>query len=157
MTDNLYDDTDSSGKKTRETLAELLLKASSAESREKIEKLKKLGDSTLYISGFFSESLQRKIVDVDYYVDMGKIAYGTLSSAVDEDTFSKMYKEISYKFVDIVDVLSLISQKAMLNSDDNILRLLDVYSRTGSSLVGETLIEKGVLNLPDKKHMKKQQ
>ena len=83
--------------------------------------------------------------------------FDQLSSAVDEDTFSKMYKEISYKFVDIVDVLSLISQKAMLNSDDNILRLLDVYSRTGSSLVGETLIEKGVLNLPDKKHMKKQQ
>ena len=33
--------------------------------------LKQIGDVSLFISGFFSDSLRRKLVDVDYYVSIG--------------------------------------------------------------------------------------
>src|SRR5437016_3105761 len=33
--------------------------------------LKQIGDRSLFISGFFSDSLTRKLVDVDYYVSIG--------------------------------------------------------------------------------------
>ena len=154
VTENLYDEEDSSGKKTRKTLAELLLTAANSHSRQKIEQLKKLGDSSLYISGFFPDSFQRKIIDVDYYVDMGRMAYGSLSQSVNEDTFSKLYKEISVKFLDLVDALCLISKKTNIMDEENILRLMDLYSKTGSSLIEETLVEKGIFNKPSKKQLK---
>lgn len=154
VTENLYDEEDSSGKKTRKMLSELLLTAASSQAQQKIGHLKKLGDSSLYISGFFPDSFQRKIIDVDYYVDMGKIAYDSLSSTVNEDTFSKLYKEISVKFLDLVDALSLMSRKAKILDEDNLLRLMDLYAKTGSSLAEEALVEKGVFNLSQKKQLK---
>ena len=61
---NLYDRKDSSGRKTRKTLAENLLTVSKMKPKERFEKLKGLADSSLYISGFFSDSFQRKIIDI---------------------------------------------------------------------------------------------
>ena len=49
----------------------------SAETRCKA--LRRLGDVSLFISGVFSESLNRKVVDLDYYAAMGEGAYGSLS------------------------------------------------------------------------------
>jgi len=109
---------------------------------------------SLYISGFFSDSFQRKIIDVDYYVDMGRMAFESLAKDVEEDTFSKLFRDISVQFMSLVDVLSLISQKAKMTDDENILRMMDVYSKTGSSFVGETLAEKGVFHRPHKKTSK---
>ena len=37
--------------------------------------LKEIGDVSLFVSGFFSDSLNRKLVDVDYYVAIGGSAY----------------------------------------------------------------------------------
>lgn len=151
-TENLYDQQDSSGKRTRKTMTELYLTATQLGAKERVEKLKQLGDSSLYISGFFSDSFQRKIIDIDFYIDMGKMAFQSLAQDVDEDTFSKLFNDISEQFLGLVDVLSLISQKAKMTDEDNILRMMDVYAKTGSSLRGETLAEKGVFNRPDKKN-----
>ena len=144
--ENLYDTKDSSGKKTRKTLAESLLHANQLKSRERFDLLKKLGDSSLYISGFFSDSFQRKIIDVDYYVDVGRMAFDSLSQDVEEDTFSRLYQQISSQFLQLVDVLARISQKSKMMDEENILRMMDVYSKTGSAFIEETLVEKGVFN-----------
>lgn len=152
--ENLYDEQDEAGKKTRKTLAEMLLTANQLSAKERFEKLKKLGDSSLYISGFFSDSFQRKIIDIDYYVDVGRMAFESLAHDVDEDTFAHLYREISEQFLSLVDVLALISQKAKIMDEENILRMMDVYSKTGSSLLGETLAEKGVFNRPGKRNIK---
>lgn len=152
--ENLYNEQDQSGKKTRKTLAEMLLTANNSGAKERSLLLKNLGDSSLYISGFFSDSFQRKIIDVDYYVDIGRLAYDSLSRNVEEDTFSRLYREISQQFLGLVDVLSLISKRAKITDEENILRMMDVYAKTGSSLIEETLAEKGVLNLPPKGQLK---
>src|SRR5437870_8170666 len=46
---------------------------------ERIRQLKDVGDTSLYISGFFADSLQRRLVDVDYYIQIGGRAYGELA------------------------------------------------------------------------------
>lgn len=51
-TNNLFDAQTEDGKLTRETLAETFLKAQNSNSTVKIELLKKLGDVSLYVSGF---------------------------------------------------------------------------------------------------------
>ncbi len=152
--ENLYDVEDTTGRKTRKTMAEMYLSANQLGGRVRTEKLKKVGDTSLYISGFFSDSFQRKIIDVDYYVDMGKMAFGSLAHDVNEDTFAKLFKDLSEQFLNLVDVLAVISQKAKMTDEENILRMMDVYSRTGSNLLGETLAEKGYFNASTKKQSK---
>ena len=143
LTEKLFDESNSSGKKTRETLAEMFLRASNSAPRQRADLLRKLGDSSLYISGFFGPSLQRKIVDIDYYINMGMAAYGSLANEIEEDTFSKAYLEISHKFTDFVDVFTIMSQKSIETNSD-VFRQMEVYGKTGSSLVLEQLSEQGI-------------
>jgi Mor family transcriptional regulator len=145
---NLFDECDSSGRRVQETLAETLLKAQSSEPMVRIELLKKLGDRSLYISGFFGDSLQRKLVDIDYYADMGGMAYGSLAETVREDTLSKVYREFSFRFLEFAEVLTYISSRAKLHNEENIMRLYETYARTGSDLAREKLIEKGLIAVP---------
>lgn len=154
LTENLFDESNSSGKKTRETLAEMMLRASGAAPRQRVDLLRKLGDSALYISGFFGPSLQKKIVDVDYYIHMGATAYDSLSHEMEEETFAKTYLEISRKFTNFVEVFSLMSQESHLGETrPDVFRQIEVYGKTGSSLILEQLAEQGIF--PDASQIKK--
>ncbi|MES2964613.1 MAG: hypothetical protein V4760_12035 [Bdellovibrionota bacterium] len=144
-TANLFDEVDSSGRKTRETLAETFLRSQTAEPMVRIELLKKLGDRSLYISGFFADSLQRKLIDVDYYADMGGMAYSALAGSVREDTLSKVYSEFARRFLEFADVLAYISTQAHLQNEENLMRLYELYARTGSEVARQKLIEKGLV------------
>lgn len=146
---NLFDgEAGETGKKSPQTLAEMLLTAHSSESGIKLEMLKKLGDRSLYISGFFGDSLNRKIVDIDYYAEMGGAAYGSLAHHTREDGLAKVYSIFSERFMDYVDVLTVISHASLIKSNESILRLYERYLRTGSELAREKLEEMGVLTLP---------
>jgi len=132
------------GKRNPQTLAELWLTAQSAEPTTQKDLLKKLGDRTLYISGFFSESLNRSLVDVDYYHSMGASAYKTLSHHHQDASNKTVFSEISDRFIDFVEVLIVISQDAFVKTDQGILRLYETYLRTGSTLAKEKLETLGV-------------
>jgi hypothetical protein len=155
---NLFDhDTDEQGNRNQQTLAELFLKANNAERSERIALLKKLADRSLYISGYFGDSLQNKIVDLDYYAEMGGTAYDYLANSTKEDHLATVYSIFSKKFLDFVDVLTYISQKSFIKTDESILRLYDRYLRTGSDLAREKLIEMGVVAVsPDMFKLAKQ-
>jgi hypothetical protein len=146
---NLFDESFSeSGERKSKTLAEMFLVAANASPGDKVGLLKKLGDRSLYISGFFGDSLERKIVDIDYYAEMGGAAYGSLADHVSDDMMAQVYRIFSREFLSYVDVLTYISQRSMIQSDQSLLRLYDRYMRTGSELAKEKLIEMGVLTLP---------
>ncbi len=142
------------GQRNPRTLAELLLVAQSSESTQKQELLRKLGDRTLYISGFFADSLNRSLVDLDYYKNMGITAYTTLSYIVKDGPAAKVYSHISTKFTEIADVLTVISHQSVNTSDQNILRLYESYLKTGSNLAKEKLSNLGVIAVSDKKNKK---
>jgi hypothetical protein len=131
-----------------DTLAETFLIASNSNPTEKVDLLKKLGDKSLYISGFFGDSLSRKLVDIDYYAGMGGAAYASLADCVREDEVAQVYRVFSHRFIDFVDVLTYISQQSFTQTDQGLLQLYDRYMRTGSELAKEKLIEMGVLTLP---------
>lgn len=147
---NLFESeyTGESGQKNSQTLAEMYLTAQNADPVSKVEMLRKLGDRTLYISGFFGDSLSRKIVDIDYYAEIGGSAYGMLAQCTRENAMVKVYDIFSRRFLDFVDVLTYISHHSLVKSDESILRLYDRYMRTGSELAREKLVEMGVLTLP---------
>ena len=105
--------------------------------------LKQVGDASLFISGFFSDSLRRTLVDVDYYVSLGGYAYRSLVSS--EDTLSPIFAELSDKFVCFVDVLADVSARTSLTNDTDLLRLYEKWMRTGSRRNGDLLAEKGIV------------
>jgi hypothetical protein len=145
---NLFDPAfDEAGNKIPSTLAEMYLHANTTEDTvQKIELLKKLGDRSLYMSGFFGASLERKAIDLDYYVNMGGVAYATLATYMREDTTIKVYSTISSRFIDFVDVFTHISHDSFIQTNESLLRLYDRYLMTGSELAREKLVEMGVLN-----------
>jgi hypothetical protein len=106
--------------------------------------LRSLGDFSLFMSGFFSDSFNRRMVDVDYYVSMGEYAYGSLSRR-DEDTFSQVFGELARKFVGFTDVLADISAQTELTTSGDVLRLYETWLRTGSARDGQKLIDRGIV------------
>lgn len=147
---NLYEAeyANESGQKNPKTLAEMYLIAQNSEASVKMELLRKLGDRTLYISGFFGDSLNRKVVDIDYYADIGGAAYASLAHYTKEDTMAQVFSTFSSRFLDFVEVLTYISNQSLIKSDQSILRLYDRYMRTGSDIAREKLVEMGVISLP---------
>ena len=145
-TDNLYEKGELCKNKT---LIERLFAAHTLDINTKRESLKKLGDFSLYVSGFFGDSLKKKIVDIDYYAEIGGIAYGSLAAHTDKEKIAQVYDEFSQNFLKYVDVLTFISQLVFIQSQEDILRLYDRYLSTGSDLAKQQLIDMDVLNLFD--------
>lgn len=106
--------------------------------------LKQIGDLSLFISGFFSDSLRRKLVDVDYYVSIGGYAYHALSR-VESEPVSPVFAELGEKFVAFVDVISEVSERTQCASNADLLRLYERWLKTGSLRSGQLLAERGVV------------
>lgn len=146
--EHLFDEFDEQGRRQRSTLAEAYLRAMSSEPAQRVELLKRTADRALYISGFFSDSLQRKLVDVDYYADMGVAAYSSLAENVRDDISTRVYREYSRRFTEFMDVLAWISSQSKQQSEANILRLYEAFARTGSEYAREQLLERGLIAVP---------
>lgn len=125
-------------------LALRLARAFESAGSEQRARLRQIGDFSLFTSGFFSESLARRAVDVDYYKSMGEYAYGSLSHS-DEDTFAEVFGELSRKFVGFMDVLADISEHTTFTPTTDVLRLYEKWLRTGSARDGQRLIQRGII------------
>ena len=127
-----------------EPLAIRLTRALQTAGSEQRARLRSLGDFSLFMSGFFSDSFRRRTIDVDYYVSMGEYAYGSLSRR-DEDAFAEVFGELARKFVGYMDVLADISERTAITSSADLLRLYEKWMRTGSSRDGKKLIDRGIV------------
>jgi len=127
-----------------EPLALRLAKALETGGEEQRARLRRLGDVSLFVSGFFSDSLRRRVVDVDYYVSMGEYAYASLSR-FERDTFATTFGELADQFPSFVDVLSEVSEQSGLTSSHDLLRMYERWLRTGSRRSGQQLAEHGIV------------
>jgi hypothetical protein len=127
-----------------EPLALRLAQALESSGIEQRHNLKRIGDASLFISGFFSDSLRRRLVDLDYYVRIGGVAYEALSRQ-QSDAFSPVFAELAQKFVNFVDVLSEVSERSACSTNSDLLRLYERWLKTGSSHSSHLLLERGVI------------
>jgi hypothetical protein len=118
-------------------LAHLLaeaLDAPSASARQRA--LQRLGDVSLFIAGFFAQSFARKLVDIDYHIAMGGNAYSSLADSMQRSaagrSIATIYTELASKFQGLVDALNEVSEMAYVHSDADILRLYEIWMKTGS-------------------------
>lgn len=129
-------------------LAHLLCEAIASGDTRQFTLFKATGDLSLFISGFFSDSVVRKPVDFDYYVSMGGYAYGRAARLSTYQTAAAVFEELSEKFPRFVDVLTEVSEATALTDHTSLLRLYEKWLRTGSERTGAMLREHGVLPAP---------
>jgi hypothetical protein len=140
-------------------LAHMLADASAApSSQQRDEALRRLGDVSLFIAGFFAQSFARKLVDIDYHIAMGGRAYGTLADnmrySIRGQAFATVFLELARKFQSLVDVLNDVAEMAYQHTDKDILRLYEIWLKTGSPRAFAILQRLGVapVNAGRKEH-----
>jgi hypothetical protein len=122
------------------------LDAPSAAARQRA--LQRLGDVSLFIAGFFARSFARKLVDIDYHIAMGGNAYGSLADSMQRSASGRaigaIYAELAQKFQRLVDALNEVSEMSYVHSDADILRLYEIWMKTGSARAHGLLNRLGV-------------
>ena len=110
--------------------------------------LQRLGDVSLFVAGFFVRSFARKLVDVDYHIAMGGNAYGCLADTLQRSgrgrAVAGVYAQLASKFQGLVDALNEVSEMSYQHSDADVLRLYEVWMKTGSPRAHALLTKLGV-------------
>ena len=127
----------------REPLAIRLAQAFETSGLRQRHSLKEIGDVSLFVSGFFSDSFRRRLVDVDYYSAIGGHAYAALSRC-ESGTLGPVFAELGEHFGRFVDVLNDVSERTHCSSDADLMRLYEKWVKTGSPRSGQLLADRGV-------------
>jgi hypothetical protein len=130
-------------------LAHMLAEALEAPSDAARQRaLQRLGDVSLFIAGFFARSFARKLIDIDYHIAMGGNAYQSLADSMQRSasrrTIASIYAELASKFQGLVDALNEVSEMSYVHSDADILRLYEIWMKTGSPRAHGLLSRLGV-------------
>jgi len=133
-------------------LVSLFANAVEAETNAERERaLQRLGDISLFIAGFFAHGFARRLVDIDYHIAMGGRAYGTLAGTLARGprrVLAAVYGELAAKFQPLVDALGEISDVARTYSQNDVLRLYEIWLRTGSARARGLLSQLGIEAAP---------
>lgn len=116
------------------------------DERHRYRALQRLGDIALFVAGFLAGGFARRTVDVDYHIAMGGRAYGALAQAPHhgpQRALAEVFAELEEKFQPLVDVLHEIGD-ATTHAPRDLLRLYELWHKTGSRRAHRLLIEQGV-------------
>lgn len=128
-------------------VAQLFLEAFHSHGMEQFSRLKLSGDLALFTAGFFSDQLQTKAVDVDYYCRLGGSAYACAADSCRSPETADLFAELSRDFVDFVDVLTEVSEACALTNPGDEARLLELWSLTHSRHRRDLLRQRGIVVL----------
>jgi hypothetical protein len=145
----LYDQAPNSSQRARlKPLVVMLIEALEAPSvADRHRGLQRLGDVSLFVAGFFAQSFARKLIDIDYHIAMGGRAYSTLADALARTrsrVLGQVFAELAEKFQPLVDALNDVSETNYKHTDQDILRLYEIWLKTGSKRSFEILKRLGV-------------
>jgi hypothetical protein len=114
---------------------------------ERQHALQRLGDVSLFIAGFLPRSFARRLVDVDYHIAMGGRAYGSLADSTRgarNGVIGRVFAELASKFAELVDALNDVAEAARPPHHDDLLRLYEIWMKTGSPRAAGRLRALGV-------------
>lgn len=133
-------------------LVQMLAEALEAPTSVERERgLQRLGDVSLFFAGFFAHSFARKLIDIDYHIAMGGRAYSALALGLARGrraVLSRVFAELAAKFLPLVDALGEISDSARRYTQADVLRLYEIWLKTGSARAGGLLRKLGVEPTP---------
>jgi hypothetical protein len=127
------------------TMLSEALEAPTAAERNRA--LQRLGDVSLFVAGFFARGFAARLIDIDYHIAMGGGAYGALAQSIARGrgrVLGAVFAELSAKFQPLVDALNDISETSYRHTDRDILRLYELWLKTGSARCYSILERLGV-------------
>ena len=88
----------------------------------RIELYRRLGDASLFNCGFFEGYISRRLVDADYYQDVGRLAYEKLTHILSFKQSSQMFRaifgELATNFDGVVEAFQCLGHN--LQGDDSV-------------------------------------
>lgn len=134
-----------------EPLALLLRRAIESSTDASIPLYRRIGDVSLYKSGFFSRSMRKAAVSPRYYREMGRGAYDVLSSLMEakrDRVFAGIFAELAEKFGRFVEVFIEVSENhAFGTASEDPTDLLERWASAQSTRAGRRLVKDGLLPL----------
>jgi hypothetical protein len=111
----------SNGKVREKILGTKLLEATQLPREEQNRVYKEVGDMSLMVCGYFAESVNKKIIDIQYYAQLGKMAYGHLNNIVptllDIPSF---YSTVASSFEPLTTLMSILASTSR-SEDQNVI------------------------------------
>ncbi|HET9956595.1 MAG TPA: hypothetical protein VFQ61_18985 [Polyangiaceae bacterium] len=141
-------------------LAVLLQEALGLAGRERFERLRSLGDSVLYTSGFFFDHLETRGVTLTYVSSLGARAYGGAASMLryaapekpahgEAPRAPELFEELADNFAHFAQVLATVADGLYANASRSthagMLKVYERWLRTGSNQLAQALTERGIL------------
>jgi hypothetical protein len=120
------------------------LEATQANPPERFERFRSVGDTALFVSGLFTDSLEGTLVQPAYYVDLGRSAYQRVAEA-SQSRLRQMFQALAAQFSDLVRVLGEISVSELFASDRDTLRIYRRWLFTRGSADAAKLVRRGVI------------
>lgn len=130
-----------------DTLAERHARAARNTSPEGAITYRELGDHSLYVVGFFQDSLGRQLVGPDYYCDMGSAAYqraDLLFRRYFSGAFEDVFNELSHRFRTCAELLREV-RRAVDAQPDVVMRMYERWLESGSPEVARRLRRHGLV------------
>lgn len=112
----------SEGKVREKILGTKLLEATQMTRDEQRKVYKEVADTSLMVCGYFAESVNKKMVNTQYYAQLGKMAYGHLDSCVPSFLdIPSFYSMIATCFENMTTLLALLASKNRTGVDNNLI------------------------------------
>jgi hypothetical protein len=145
------------GEEFEQPLAPVLADARRSSLEQSLGQLQRVGDQSLYMAGFFKDSLRKAELDLTYYVILGGTAYRKLSQVLQHHSSKTQlviaFSELGTHFARFVDVISYVknkgdppSQQEGISSSE-IGALYEEWLQTKSESLEQRLREAGMLIL----------
>lgn len=138
------------GKVREKILGTKLLEATQVGREEQKKIYKDVGDTALFLCGYFAESTQKKLVDANYYSQLGRSAYQNLNGVVPKFfDIPCFYSMLSTSFGPMVDLISKVASIDRFGQE-NYLGFRKILT-SGEEMTPEEYLSAGVIPQFEKK------
>lgn len=139
---------DSRGRFFNRPLAFMLKDAVEAEACDKPGLYKALGDTSLYITGFFQDYFNGKCIDIDYYIALGKAGYENAAvysnGSPIESSSTATYKSLAENFIQVIDLVAEVAELGQTREAKDILNIYDRWTKSNSDRLRRILERQGI-------------
>ncbi|HEV7732221.1 MAG TPA: hypothetical protein VGR62_08685 [Candidatus Binatia bacterium] len=121
------------------------LEALQLPASQRFSKLRRVGDTALFITGIFVDSLERSAVGPTYYAMLGRNAYARLSVEPSRGALAPSFVELADRFPDFVRVLGEIGDQELFRSERDTLRVYKRWLHSQGRREANVLVRRGLI------------
>lgn len=121
------------------------LEALQRPASERHQKLRRVGDTALFLTGIFVDSLERSLVGPTYYATLGQNAYARLSADDSRGALATSFEELAARFPDFVRVLGEIGDQELFRSQQDTMRIYRRWLHTQGRREANVLVRRGLI------------